>query len=223
MTPVAAWNEAGFSSFDAGLRHLVAAPVMAEDAVRRLRERFYRPFRMDRARAVQIIHANREMEAPSSAWIEFYLEALTAFFLVPSDGRLHLTEARLAVLLGWLGDGAAITDIAERRLLTRLFLRADEPPEPLFRFLLAIIGHHLREQPERFFGDGRRQPGMIDAIDVRLLRRLLCCRHLPVSSSDRAGVFLRALEQRGLVISEPAAWDLLLQHVAAGGCADHDR
>lgn len=202
-----AWDD-----FGTVLGNLIAKPVHLERDIERLRHALYRQGGVDRRRAAAIFHANRIMPVSHDGWSEFYLEALSDFFLkYQSDNYVLLAESE-TVFLSWLGDGVSIEDANERRLTLRILMRASNIPDRIERRVLDAVKENLLHESERWLDVGSRSAGVIDALDMHLIRRLVLGAggQYPRKSSRAAVTFLLGLDQHVEQFVEPNEWRQLL-------------
>lgn len=194
------------------LRELAKSPVIDDRDLEALDRAFYRRGGVDRQCAAEIFHANRIMRDRHHGWMEFYLEALTDFFLEYHEDGFFLPDGAGAILLAWLGEGTPVADIGERRLILRLLLKADDVPERFERRVLDALSENLLEHSERWLGNGSREAGVIDVLDMQLLRKSVygAGRKAPNRISSVAADFLADLDRRALSFMEPGAWRSLL-------------
>lgn len=213
---------------DALLDELASKPTLLSWDIQRLRHGFYRLGALDRRGAARLLHANRTMAARHDDWAEFCLGALVGFFIEDQADSAVLSREKEAVLLSWLGDGASIDNLVERRLALRLLLMASHRPEHLERRVLEATSENLLHQTERWLGLGRRSAGVIDALDIQLIRKLLNAgggheRRIP---SRSAIDFLIELDQKVLRFVDPEGWRRLLlaslvRHLSAGSSLEN--
>ena len=202
------------------LRELTEMSTVDDRALDALGHAFYRQGGVTRRCAAQIFHANRMMRDRHDGWVEFYLEALTDFFLDHQEDGSVLADKAGAMLLAWLGEGRSIADIGERRLALRLLLKADDVTEPFERRVFDALLESLLKQSARWLGKGSREAGMIDALDMQLIRRAVfgAGRRSPNKISSVAAEFLIELDRQVLSFKEPGVWrdfliDALSRHL----------
>jgi hypothetical protein len=145
-----------------------------------LRQALYQRGRLDLPTARLVFELNRSVATRHSAWFELYLEVLTDCFLDIDQGVPGVSVRSAACLLDWIGGDVPITDLAERRLLLRLLLRSERPDRTFRSHVLAVAAAELIHGDHRVCSDAPRQPGVIDAIDgvidaidLQLVRRLV--------------------------------------------------
>jgi hypothetical protein len=199
-------------AFGTLLGTFTSKPVIHEHDMQRLRHAFYSHGVIDRRLAAEIFHANRNMRARHDGWTEFYLEALTDVFLDCHQGQYLLPAASESVLLAWLGDGVSIADPGERRLALRILLRANNGPERLEQRVVHAIEKNMLHESERWLEGGKRSAGIIDALDIHLIQRLLrgCGGPHPRKIRRAAITFLLNLNRHAQRFVDPDGWWRLL-------------
>lgn len=203
-----------------GLSLLLAAlkrkPVITDHDIRELRHALYDEAPIDRRLAAEIFHTNRILPIHSDAWTEFYLEALSDFFLEQDANSPILRAPSEALLLGWLGDDVMIDDRAERRLVQRLLLRAEDVSERFESYVLDAIGETLLHQNERWLCNGEREASVVDALDRQLIQRTVdrFTRGEPGRVTRVGARFLLRLDRQAFAFEEPETWrSFLVQSV----------
>ncbi len=205
------------SETETTIEALLAGMAAGDDALSTLREAVHRRGRIDRRQAARIFHANRTTPLGGGGWSEFYLEVLSGFFLVPIENGFSLPDDREAVLLGWLEGDPFIENCAERRLVTRLFLRAADPSEQFERRLLDAVLDNLLHRHERWLAPGAREPGVIDGLDLQLIHRLACgADERTKQAVSRARLdFLAAIDREARRIVDPSSWRRLRERTSS--------
>ena len=85
------------------------------------------------------------------------------------------------------------------------------------------VASHLLQKAERWLGEGRRSPGVIDALDLNLIRRLLLGASGQGSNTlSQAGrAFLLRLHREALEFTDSEGWHAFFTN-ALGGKASFD-
>ncbi len=215
--------------FSAALDELTSKPALFERDVERLRHALYRQGGVDRRSAAEIMQANRIMQTSHNGWSEFYLEALSDFFLEYQGDNVVLPACSEEMLLAWLGDGVAIDHVNERRLILRILLKATSTPVLLERRVLDAVKENFLHHSERWIGAGERSKGVVDALDMQLIRRLThgARGQYPRRSNQAVVSFLVDLEQQVKQFTDREGWrrlliDCVALHLTMGpmnGCA----
>lgn len=205
------------TAFGSLLAEMLAKSAISDGDVDALRRAFYRRQAIDRPCAAEIFRVNRMMRVCHHGWTEFYLEALTNFFLEYQEDGCVLPDDSAAVLLAWLGEGASIEDLGERRLASRIFLKARRVSDVFEQRVLGAIKDNLLHRSERWLGGGRREAGVIDALDMQLIRRSIygAGGQYPIRVSPTAVAFLFDIARRASSFEDPAAWRGLLVDAVA--------
>lgn len=224
-----ALNDDKASAFDTLLGALTLKAALRDADVQMLRLAFYEEGIIERRRAAAIFHANRLMQIVHDGWIAFYLEALTGFFLTPLQEYDAVDAEVETTLLAWLGEGVAIPNQGERQLATRLLMRATNEPLRLEQRVLQAISENLLHEGARWIGEGKRIPGVIDAADIQLIRRLAYRNDMAQDRTIRKAIipFLLRLDRQAERFADPDGWRRLLaaclaRHLSQDLLADCD-
>lgn len=199
------------------LSELTSRQSLTEHDVQRIREAAYRQGGVDRRLAAEVFHANRLMSSQSDAWTELYLELLNDYFLRYQRGRYRLLKEDETTLLIWLGDDVSIANVEERRLALRILLRASNIPNQLQQRVLDAVSDNLLHHGERWLGLGKRSAGVIDALDMQLIRRLVYGITEEGIQEARGTIinFLLGLDQNARRFINPGSWRrLLIENIA---------
>jgi hypothetical protein len=122
-----------------------------------------------------------------------------------------MDETREDLAIAFLGRTTPMTDPGRRRLALRLFLRVTTMSDRFRHLVLDMAHHHLRCDNRRLLIDQKRTPGVIDLVDLQLLRKLVfgaggqyADQVDPVTAS-----FLLKLDRAPFSFAEPKAWKRL--------------
>lgn len=120
-----------------------------------------------------LFELNRTSNAPSAEWVDFFVEAVTAYLVEQAEPRGYVSEENAAWLMHAIDHDGRIDTLAELELLVKVIERAENVPDSLKAYALEQIRHAVLhgEGPTRC-GNGL-QPGTIGTSEVRLLRRVL--------------------------------------------------
>lgn len=143
------------------------------DDVLRLRRAIYGEGGIDREKAAALFKLNRDRKSHDPAWAEFYVEALGDFFYWREGSDSVLTEDAERMLMEWIGPADAIDDGTELRLLLRLMFRTNGCSETFRVYVLDAVRHSVLHSRQALYGDAERRPGVIDAADVEVIRKLV--------------------------------------------------
>ena len=167
---------------------------------------------LDRRLAATIFHANRCLNVRSDEWVEWYLGVLSSFFLAPIRQGWSMPEESEACLLAWMGESVEIPNLAERRLAVRLLLKSWARPGRLEQRVFQALENNILHQNQRWLERGERRPGVIDSLDIHLIRRLLSAgddgERLTVNRLQAEILF--SLDRHATEVTDVDAWQRLL-------------
>jgi hypothetical protein len=143
------------------------------DDVLRLRRAIYQEGGIDREKAAALFRLNRDHRSHDPAWAEFYVEALSDFFYWREGSDSVLTEEAERMLMEWIGPAEAIDDGTELRLLLHLMFRSNGSSEAFRAYVLDAVRHSVLHSRQALYGQAERKPGVIDAADVEVIRKLV--------------------------------------------------
>jgi hypothetical protein len=146
-------------------------PVSAEE-LRELRQRLWADGSISQAEAEELFARNASAE-PSSAWTDFFVEAMCGYLIENSQPRGFVSEEAAAWLIRHIERGGRVETQAELELIVKLLEHADYAPEALKRFALAELEKTVLTGTGATRGAGTVQHGRIDNGEVALLRRLI--------------------------------------------------
>ena len=203
----------------AALDAVIELKTTAEDDLHALRRQLYRSLPLRDEQAERIFAAHQEMPAKDERWLEFFLEALTDYFLAQRGDRVDLTGPAEDQLLKLVGGRSPITDLGHRQLILRIFFRSTEVSERYRGLVLDMAHHHLMHDDRRLLADLPRQAGTIDIVDLQLIRRLVFGAGGQYACSvDRATAnFLLDLDQPSFTMIDQEAW----RHLYVKGMSIH--
>ncbi|MDK2757436.1 hypothetical protein [Blastomonas fulva] len=116
---------------------------------------------------------NRVSSAPSREWVDFFVEAITAYLVEQADPRGYVSDENAAWLMQAIDQDGKVDTLAELELVVKVIERAENVPDSLKAYALDQIRHAvLHGQGPTRCGDAL-QPGSIGTAEVRLLRRVL--------------------------------------------------
>jgi hypothetical protein len=187
-----------------GAEHLLEVATdgrICADDVLRLRRAIYGEGGIDREKAAALFRLNRDQQSHDPAWAEFYVEALCDFFYWREGSDSVLTEDAERMLMDWIGPAEAIDDGTELRLLLRLMFRSNGSSEAFRGYVLDAVRHSVLHSRQALYGNAERRPGVIDAADVDVIRKLV------YGLGGQSGMAISAAE---------AAFLFELEHATAG-------
>ncbi|HEV2594455.1 MAG TPA: hypothetical protein VGU01_04575 [Sphingomicrobium sp.] len=146
-------------------------PINSEE-LRALRSEVWGDGSVSASEAEKLFSMNRLVE-PSSAWTEFFVEAICEFMLSQGEPRGYVTEDEATWLLRQVNCDGHVGTPAELELIVKLLERAEYAPGSLRRFALGTIEQTVLtgEGPSRE-GTSSDTPRIEDS-EAALIRRLI--------------------------------------------------
>jgi hypothetical protein len=122
--------------------------------------------------AAALFDVNDALEAPSPAWTEFFIEAITEYIVrqaVPED---YVDDRNAVWLMEHVARDGRIKSATELELLVKVVETARAAPRELSQFVLDEVKHAVitGEGPIR---NGALDPGRITMAEVAMVRRVL--------------------------------------------------
>ncbi len=120
-----------------------------------------------------LFELNSSCSAPSVEWVDFFVEAITAYLVEQAEPRGYVSDENAAWLMQAIDHDGKVDTLAELELLVKVIERAENVSDSLKAYALAQIRRAVLqgEGPTRS-GDGLKR-GSIGTSEVRLLRRVL--------------------------------------------------
>ncbi len=145
---------------------------ISAEGVLKLRRSIYGDGEIKHDEADFLFHLNQKSDANDPAWEEFYVEALTDYFVWKRgpNGALNDDDARQ--LIDRIGGDDLIEHPTELKLLSNILYRAQSVPKSLCVFALKAVRDSVLSDNPKVIGAGR-QPGVIDAEDVLMVQRII--------------------------------------------------
>ena len=151
---------------------VLSSGSISAEGVLALRRAIYGDGEIKQDEADFLFHLNQKSGQNDPAWDEFYVEALTDYFVWKRepDGQLSDDDARL--LIDRIGGDGVIEHPTELKLLSNILYRAQEVPQSLRIFALKAIRDTVLSNDPQVIGAGR-QPGVIDEADVQMIQKII--------------------------------------------------
>ncbi len=121
------------------------------------------------AAVFQLDHACPDKD-PS--WVQFYVEALTDYFLWQSEPRGYLSEPQSKELISTVVHDGRVDSVTELELLINIIHHAKSVPEELALFVLGAVRDSILNPDTAVYGRDR-QAGVITPFDVEILHRVI--------------------------------------------------
>ena len=150
---------------------LSSGSISAEDVLS-LRRAIYGDGEIKQDEADFLFHLNQKSRDNDGTWDEFYVEALTDYFVWKRgpDGLLSDEDAQL--LIDRIGADNKVEHPTELKLLSNILYRAQSVPQSLRVFALKAVRDSVLSTDPEVLGAGRK-PGVIDETDVQLIQRII--------------------------------------------------
>lgn len=163
------------------------------------------------AEAGILFELNHASPAASPEWVDFFVEAITAYIVEQTEPRGYVSDENAAWLMQSIDHDGRVDTMAELELLVRVIERAENVPDDLKAYALVQIKRIVLagEGPTRH-GDSLK-PGSIGATEVRLLRRVLYATggHAPAHISRAEAELLFEIKDATLQGDNTPEWQQL--------------
>ncbi len=145
--------------------------IGAEDVIGLRREVFGDDI-VDRSEAEALFRLDQECKTKDPAWTEFYVDALTDYFVWKTEPSKYVSEENAQFLIEHIMKDGRVDGITELELLINIAHWAQSCPEQLVLFVLEAVRDSVLNPGTAAYGCGRR-PGVIDAVDVAIIQRVI--------------------------------------------------
>lgn len=145
---------------------------MTADDVGRLRSALFDDGMVEAQEADVIFRLNDECRDRDESWNQLYVDALTDYFVWGSTPRGYVSDDQARELLHRIVRNNRIDGGTELELLANILHWADYVPAELAEFALSAVRESVLEPDAAAYGRDRR-PGIVDAVDVELIKRAI--------------------------------------------------
>jgi len=152
---------------------LKARAVMTADDVLAIRRVAWPDGRIDATEADAIFALNDAISSPPAEWVEFFVEALTAYVVRQQQPTGYVDDAKADWLMARIDADGRVESRAELELLVKLLETAINVPDRLKAYALAQVEAAVTSGSGPTRGVGALDPGSINATEVAMLRRIL--------------------------------------------------
>lgn len=152
---------------------LKARAAMTADDVLAIRRIAWPDSCIDATEADAMFALNNAIASPPAEWVEFFVEALTAYVVRQQQPTGYIDDAKAAWLMARIDADGRVETGAELDLLVRVLEVATNAPDALKAYALAQIEAAVTCGSGPTRGSGTLDPGSINATEVALLRRIL--------------------------------------------------
>lgn len=196
--------------FDLAAR-LKSAPSLDAEATLAMRRVAWPDGTIDPAEAEAIFDLNGAVPNATREWVDFFVEAMTAYVVRQQKPTGYVDEAKAAWLMSKIDHDGRIGSLGELELLVTVLETATNVPDSLKSYALRQIEAAVESGtgPTR---DGESlDPGSITDSEVKLLRRMLFAQagDGPAIVSRAEAEMLFRLKDRSLGTANAAAWKTL--------------
>ena len=159
-------------SFVDVIEELAAKGRLTADDVLYLRRQVFPDGVVDRQEADVVFELDHACAVKDSSWTQFYVDALTDFYLWQSDPRGYMSEEQARELIDHVACDGRIARTSELELLLNIVHWATWVPESLSLMALKAVRESVLDPQHACFG-GNRPPTVISPADVAILRKVV--------------------------------------------------
>jgi hypothetical protein len=158
----------------AELAEEIVANGIDADEVLRLRKEVFGDGIITRDEADLLFHLNeRAAQGSGEAWEDFFVEALSTYFVWKQEPQGYLSDDDAAFLVERITRDGKIHDLTEFALLINILQRLRVAPEEVVVLALEGVRETVLGGGTVLFGAERRLPNVVDAADVGLIRSVI--------------------------------------------------
>lgn len=156
------------------LARQIAENGIDADDVRRLRDEIFADGVVDRADAALLFQLNASAEIGNAPeWYDFFVEALTDFFVWKQQPSQHLSEEDCAFLRAAVMRDGRVDNGCEFALLLNILRWLTAAPQALIDTALEGLRQTVLEGGTVLFGPQRQRRGIIDPADLECIRAVI--------------------------------------------------
>lgn len=126
----------------------------------------------DDKEAEAVFRLNEECTEKDESWSQFYVDALTDYFVWQAAPRGYIDEAHARYLTQRIVRNNRIENGTELELLSNIMHWADYAPAELAEFVLFAVRESVLDPDKAAYGAGRH-PKVVDPVDVELIKRAI--------------------------------------------------
>lgn len=156
---------------------LIARRAISADDVPRLRRELWKDGILDREEARLVFELDHACRERASEWLQFYVDALTEYFVWKAKPRRHVGEEAARFLMDNILRDHRVSGTTELELLINVVHWCESCPEPLALFALSAVKDSVLAPETAVYGSNRA-PAVIGAGDVEIVRKVI---HAPGS------------------------------------------
>jgi len=149
-----------------------AKGAISADDLLILRQSVFRDGVVSRAEAETIFRLDSNCIDKAGVWHEFYVDALTDYFVWKSKPPQYVSEEAAGFLIDHIARDGRIAGATALELLVNIVHWADAVPESLTVLMLQAVKDSVLTPDQAAYGRGRNA-GVVTAADVLLVRRAI--------------------------------------------------
>ena len=151
---------------------MVSRGVISADDVVALRREVFHDGIVDRGEAVTVFRLENACAHRDDSWNQFYVDALTDYFVWRSEPRGYISEQNAEFLIENIMHDGRIDGPTELELLVNIVHWAKASPLSLIIFVLEAVRDSVMNANTAVYGK-ERNPGVIDPVDVEIIRKVI--------------------------------------------------
>ncbi len=124
------------------------------------------------AEAEAVFRLDRSCADKDAAWVQFYLDSLTDFFVRQAQPQGYVSEDHAQLLIERITHDGRVDDLTEFALLVNIINRAVLCPEPLIMFALEAVRQSVLAPATAVYGSNR-PPALVTAADAAIIRMII--------------------------------------------------
>ncbi len=124
------------------------------------------------AEATVIFHLDTACGDKDQSWFDFYVEALTDFFVWQSEPRGYVDESLAGLLLRHIAKDGHIDEMSELELLINIVDQATSCPEQLALAVLEAVRESILNPKTAAYGSNRA-PAHVTEADAAIIRKVI--------------------------------------------------
>ncbi|WP_034158339.1 hypothetical protein [Sphingomonas sp. ERG5] len=125
------------------------------------------------AEAEAIFDLNTSVKGKSRDWVDFFVEAMTAYLVEQQSPKGYVDDAKAAWLMAKIDSDGRVDSLGELELLVKVLESATNVPETLKTYALRQIETIVLTGTGPTRDGGSLDAGSINAAEVKLLRRVV--------------------------------------------------
>ncbi len=154
------------------IERLEASGRLTSVDVLALRKEFFPDGVISAEEAEAVFRLDAACPVRDSSWAQFYVDALTDYYLWQSKPRGYVSDEQARELIDHIACDGSIAETSEMELLVNIIHWATEVPEDLGILALTAVYESVLRPDVAAFGNNRPGP-MISPADVAILRKVL--------------------------------------------------